>query len=251
MSEILKKLSALTPASEKTRLDVSALIQVKRGLSYAKASPFSILWTGLALSVAVLAVFSLFYKSNRKPGSIESTSFFGSKSPESRLEEFNKKGLESFRKKNFDAATEQFSRGLREFPREIGLYVNLAMVYKKQGFTALALANLETAQRLEPSNPIPHNNLGVLLSELGRFPEAEKSLELAVKNADEKYFDPFINYGRLKEHLGQFGEAASVYRVYAEKIGADSQIRKLFLERMRKLQALAVQRKEDVYDSSL
>lgn len=73
---------------------------------------------------------------------------------------------------------------------------------QRRGDTASALSLYQKAAALDPSNPTPHNDLGILLEGLGRFEEAERSY-LQALSLNKSYLKAHTNLAILYERVGQ------------------------------------------------
>lgn len=77
---------------------------------------------------------------------------------------------------------------------------------QRRGDPATALSAYQKAAQLDPTYPTPHNDLGVLLEEQGRFDEAERSYQQALA-LDPNYLEPHTNLALLYERIGQTEKA--------------------------------------------
>jgi len=73
---------------------------------------------------------------------------------------------------------------LGTYPNDYAALVNSALLLKQRGETAEALRNQEGATRLAPDQPIAWANLGDTYLSMGRFDDARKALETALKLQD-------------------------------------------------------------------
>jgi Tfp pilus assembly protein PilF len=59
----------------------------------------------------------------------------------------------------------------------------------------------EAINRSKDHLPASHNNLGVTLALLGRFPEAEREFEIALEQTSSKYDDALYNLALCRSRL--------------------------------------------------
>jgi len=77
---------------------------------------------------------------------------------------------------------------------------------------ALGLASLQEAVRLDPTSPVYHNSLGiVLLHYLARPLDAQAEFQKAIE-IDPSYADAYTNLGVTLAQQGKWEEAVAVYR---------------------------------------
>jgi Flp pilus assembly protein TadD len=118
------------------------------------------------------------------------------------LQEVFSQGVEALQAGQFDAAEEAFLKVLKQGGRVAFVYNNLGIVYEQRGERERAPAQFREAIRLEPDYVAPHVLMGSTLLAMGRFPEAARELETAVKLQPK---DPLVRlqlakaYGREEE----------------------------------------------------
>ncbi len=88
-----------------------------------------------------------------------------------------------------------------------------AVNYRLQGYEAQrrgdpgsALSDYQKAAELDPSYATPHNDMGVIMEEQGRFEEAERAYQQAL-SLDPNYLEPHTNLALLYERMGQTEKA--------------------------------------------
>ncbi|NIM11643.1 MAG: tetratricopeptide repeat protein [Candidatus Aminicenantes bacterium] len=97
-----------------------------------------------------------------------------------------------------DRLMDKFQAQLRDDPENPALLSNLGMIYIMKKDYQNALTLLQKAVTLDPRIPQAHNNLGVVLLELGRVAEARKAFETALKLKPD-YESPKKNLQRLEK----------------------------------------------------
>lgn len=108
---------------------------------------------------------------------------------------------------------EQFVLEYPDFP---GAYVNLAIVYERDGRYEDAHHALDRALALEPAHATASNRLGILLRKQGKFAEAEQAYLRAIES-DPSYALALHNLGVLLDlYLYRPAEALQYYRRYQD-----------------------------------
>jgi tetratricopeptide (TPR) repeat protein len=78
-------------------------------------------------------------------------------------------------------AVAEFETATRLQADALPAYVNAALAYNALGQNSKAEASLRVALRLDPTNAVAHLNLGMLLGEMGRMSDAEQAFRAAFK----------------------------------------------------------------------
>jgi len=111
---------------------------------------------------------------------------------------------------------EQFVLEYPDFP---GAYVNLAILYERDGRYEDAHSVLDHALALEPAHASANNRLGILLRKQGMFAEAEEAYRRAIES-DPTYAIAHHNLGVLLDlYLYRPAEALEHYRRYQDLLG--------------------------------
>jgi len=104
---------------------------------------------------------------------------------------------------------EQFVLQYPQFP---GAFVNLAILYERDGRTEESLAALEQALAIDPEHAAANHRLGMVLRKLGRFEEAEQAYLRALAR-EPNYALAHRNLGILLDlYLHRPAEALQHYR---------------------------------------
>ena len=90
-------------------------------------------------------------------------------------------------------------------------YDAVATLYLQDGRPQEAMAFLAESLRLNPASAPTHYNLGLALSMMRRFPEAEREFQVAV-GLDPAHADAFNNLGAMRHVAGDLEGAATSYR---------------------------------------
>jgi len=131
-------------------------------------------------------------------------------------------GKEAMSAKNFDAAIENFQKGVEMDPNQNVIWANLADAYSEQaklktGADQQAALDKATesytkAIALKPDNPAYHNNYALALARSKKFDEAQAELSKAAQldppNAGRYYY----NLGALYTNGGQNGPAEEAFK---------------------------------------
>ncbi len=79
--------------------------------------------------------------------------------------------------KELDNASAVLERAVKINPRNLRARMLLASIYQRRGNTAASAGELKAAMERDPSNPLLHMKLGVLLKDQGRYDEALKEFQ--------------------------------------------------------------------------
>jgi len=71
-------------------------------------------------------------------------------------------------------------------PKHAATQLNLGNLYLLDGLLGQAQTQFENALRLEPANPMAHNNLGLCLAQQGRSQEAVPHLQIGLRDGDSR-----------------------------------------------------------------
>jgi protein O-mannosyl-transferase len=99
-----------------------------------------------------------------------------------------------------------WSDTVAKLPTNGRAHVGVGVALTESGHPEQALAQLETALRLNPNDPTAHTNYGRALAELGRYPEAiaEDERSLALR---PNHLATLNNYGNVLASTGRLDEA--------------------------------------------
>ena len=144
---------------------------------------------------------------------------------------------------------EQAERGFRALasshPELGGPHANLGLIHRRAGKLDEAIAELETAVRLSPQQPVYLNQLGIAYRHKGEFVKAREAYERAIA-LDGSYAEPHLNLGILHDlYLGDGPRALELYDRYLALSGGDAAVAKWVVElKNRKPAPVTVSRKE-------
>lgn len=124
------------------------------------------------------------------------------------------RALSAMSAENWTEAELELEELVLEFAGLTGPYVNLAIIYQRDGRTDEARSALDQALAIDPSHPAANNQLGILLREQGDFEGAEAAYRRAI-DADPGYALADYNLGVLLDlYLGRQSEALELYETY-------------------------------------
>lgn len=89
--------------------------------------------------------------------------------------------LELLQAGNYDRGMELLTRVSGRAPNSTAPYINLAIAQQNLGKLEAAEENLKKALAIAPEHPVANNEYGILYRRTGRFAEARKAYETALK----------------------------------------------------------------------
>jgi tetratricopeptide (TPR) repeat protein len=134
--------------------------------------------------------------------------------------------MEAMRAKNWDAAIESFNKGAEIDPKQHVIWANLAESEMqasaaktgadRDALVAKALEHYLKALELKPDDAAYHNNYGLALAKIGKYPEGQaelaKAAELDRPNAGRYFF----NLGAILVNTGKGEEAHQAFQKAVE-----------------------------------
>ena len=84
------------------------------------------------------------------------------------------------KKGDLEGAVAQYESAARIDPTQPLIYFNLGVVHRARGYLELALRAYEYAITLDPNYGAAYQNLGVVLFKLGKLPESKRAFEKAI-----------------------------------------------------------------------
>jgi arylsulfatase A-like enzyme/thioredoxin-like negative regulator of GroEL len=108
-------------------------------------------------------------------------------------------------------AVEVYRRAVARWPRDAGMYHDLAVAAEAAGLPAESARAEQAALALEPSNPAAANGLGLLQIRASKPDDAIKSFEQAVKG-DPTNATYWTNLGNARRDTGNAAGAEDAYR---------------------------------------
>ncbi|MCL5966975.1 MAG: tetratricopeptide repeat protein [Deltaproteobacteria bacterium] len=121
-------------------------------------------------------------------------------------------GISYLEQRNIPAAMRELTRASELDPGNPEIDMALGLAYRARGDSGKAEEYFRRAIRKKPDYPEAHNNLGVLLSGLGRGDEAIKEYEAAAANV--VYATPEIAYCNMGEEYRRRGNLQSAEAMY-------------------------------------
>jgi len=128
---------------------------------------------------------------------------------------------------------EQFVLEYPDFP---GAFVNLAIIYERDGRSEEARDALDQALIVDPGHATAHNQLGILLRKQGQFAEAEQAYLRAIES-DPDYTLAYHNLGVLLDlYMHRPAEALEHYRRYQDLlVESDESVGRWIIELERRV----------------
>jgi tetratricopeptide (TPR) repeat protein len=132
----------------------------------------------------------------------------------------NGRAMVAMRAENWLQAELELEQLTKEYPAYPGPFVNLALVYLKDGRRDDARAALDHALAVDPGHAAANTQLGVLLREQGKFQDAERAYRKALAT-DPKHALAHYNLGVLLDvYLRKPAEALEQYELYQSSLAA-------------------------------
>lgn len=139
-------------------------------------------------------------------------------------QEVHEKGRTYFEQGNLEAAESCFRELVKDNPdRFADVYNKLGFIYHRKGLSEKAMACFEKALKINPTYTEAALNLSIVYNELGRYDDAHKIFNTAVKTVYKARLikDPYIEGKLANEHallgsqyydLGRLKEAIAEYK---------------------------------------
>lgn len=126
---------------------------------------------------------------------------------------------------DYDGAIALLNKVIKEAPQSAVPYINLALIYKKQGKLKPAEEKLKQALLAEPENPVAHNEYALLYRKTGRFSEA--------RNLYEKILGLHPNFNIVHKNMGilcdlylrDYSCALNHYVTYSNNVQDDKSVK--------------------------
>lgn len=144
-------------------------------------------------------------------------------------------GMEALKNKQYDAAAEAFAKASEMDPKQHVIWAQLAESYMGQSMTktgpdqaAIQAKSIEAytkAIELKPDDAAYHNNFGLALVKVKKFPEAQAELEKAAQIDPPNAGRYFYNLGAVLVNTGQTEPAGIAFKraIDADPNYADAQ----------------------------
>ena len=128
-----------------------------------------------------------------------------------------KKNVETFvlavqnhKKNNIQAAANLYSETLKKNPNHIDAHNNLGIILLQLGELQKAKSCFEKAVKINPNYASAHNNLGLVYKNLVELQKAKDCYEKAIE-IDKNYIDAYNNLGTIFKRLGELQKAKSCF----------------------------------------
>ncbi len=93
----------------------------------------------------------------------------------------SKLGIIYVHKRQWDAASSEFSKAIQLDPTYAPAYSNLGNVYRERGQLDQAIAQYQKAVSMDPDYWVAHQNLGIVYKQQGRVAEAVREFKTATR----------------------------------------------------------------------
>ena len=118
--------------------------------------------------------------------------------------------VQNHKKNNLQVAENLYNETLKTNPNHVDAHNNLGIVLNELGEHQKAMSCYEKAIQINPNYAGAHNNLGNTLDELGEYQKAMSCYEKAIQ-IQPNYLDAHYNIGNTLNELGQHQKAMSCY----------------------------------------
>ena len=118
--------------------------------------------------------------------------------------------VQNHKKNNLQVAGNLYKETLKTNPNYAGAHNNLGIVLNELGEYQKAMSSYEKAIQIQPNYAAAHYNLGNTLKKLGEYQKAMSSYERAIQ-IQPNYVDAHYNLGNTLKELGEYQKAMSSY----------------------------------------
>lgn len=155
--------------------------------------------------------------------------------PERALQSYDR-ALAAMSSEDWTSAELELEQLILDYDGLTGPYVNLAIIYQRDGRLDEARGALDRALALDPGHAAANNQLGILLREQGDFAAAEAAYRIAIES-DPGYSLAYYNLGVLLDlYLGRQTEALELYETYQTILPEpDAQVGRWIIDLRRRL----------------
>jgi tetratricopeptide (TPR) repeat protein len=132
-------------------------------------------------------------------------------------------GVAALQAKQYDMAVTALEKAGEVDPKQPAVWANLADAYAGQAgkmtgaefdqTMAKAIADYEKSIDLKPDEAGTHNNYGLALAKIKKYPEAETELKKAAELDPPNAFSKYFNLGATLNNIGQTDEAAKAFKM--------------------------------------
>jgi len=110
-----------------------------------------------------------------------------------------------------EVAIADYEHDIKRNPKDAAPHNNLGTVYYQLGRYDEAIAAYQRAIELDPKLAQPHHGLGIVYGDLGRYDEAIAAYQRAIE-LDPNFAAPHNNLGNVYYQLGRYDEAIAAYQ---------------------------------------
>ena len=119
--------------------------------------------------------------------------------------------VQNHRKNNFTDAKNLYNEVLKTNPNDANVHNNLGVVLKELGETQKAISCLQKAIAIQPNHADAHNNLGSVQKELGETQKAISCFQKAIAIQPD-YANAYYNLGSVQKELGETQKAINCFQ---------------------------------------
>jgi tetratricopeptide (TPR) repeat protein len=131
----------------------------------------------------------------------------------------------------------RFKEFLLQYPDVAAAYVNLAIIYRRNGDLEASRGAVDQALEVDPDFAPALNQLGLLLRKSGKFQEAESAYLKAITVSPD-YALAHYNLGVLNElYLQRLDLALQYFEQYQQLVGGDEEVAKWIIDLTRRVEA--------------
>jgi len=122
----------------------------------------------------------------------------------------SKLGIIYVRKRQWDAASAEFSKAIQLDPMYAPAYSNLGNVFRERGQLDQATAQYQKAISIDPEYWVAHQNLGIVYKQQGRVGEAVREFKMATRLSLRSRGTAYRETGGPTARKGCLGSAAMI-----------------------------------------
>jgi tetratricopeptide (TPR) repeat protein len=178
------------------------------------------IYYGVMISAATLAFYQTSFSQTKqekkvKTEKMETGMYSGSESKTAM--KYYTEAAEKDKAEDFKGAIKLYEKAIKEDPKFIEAYDNMAVCYRRLGDFKNAIENYNKSIELYPNGIMAHENLGVIYGIQKKYKEAIAEYEVVQKidpEDPEGYYGTINNYLNLKDYKSAIKNATKTLEIY-------------------------------------